>query len=84
MLGTLGTGGHTEDATPYGPKGTRSIGEEALLHAPFSAGEVAHLYHIQRALFQGGADQAWLLTILYKDIVYWRSLANGGPFHTSG
>ena len=38
-------------------------------------GEVAHLYHIQRALSQGVVDRAWLSPSFHLEISNWRSLA---------
>ena len=37
-------------------------------------GAVTHLYHIQRALSQGGVDQTWLFPTFHRDIADWRAL----------
>ena len=37
-------------------------------------GAVAHLYHIQRALTQGGKDRAWLLAEFHRGIDNWSAL----------
>ena len=37
-------------------------------------GAVAHLYHIQRALTQGGKDRTWLLEDLHWEISDWSAL----------
>ena len=37
-------------------------------------GAVAHLYHIQRALTQGGKDRAWLLADFHQEISDWSAL----------
>ena len=38
-------------------------------------GEVAHIYHIQRALTQEGTDRAWISPYLHHDIAEWKTLA---------
>ena len=37
-------------------------------------GVVAHIYHIQCALSQAGADRAWVSPEFYRDIADWRTL----------
>ena len=37
-------------------------------------GAVAHIYHIQRAITQGGKDRAWLLAEFHRGIDEWRAL----------
>ena len=37
-------------------------------------GAVAHLYHIQRAIFEAGADRALLYPELHREIAGWRKL----------
>ena len=54
-------GGYPRHPEQNGPKGPGTPSEKTPIHAPCSArGGVAHLFHIQRALNQGGVDQAWL------------------------
>ena len=43
-------------------------------------GEVAHLFHIQRALNQGGVDQAWLSLAFHSKIYDWKVLALQAEF----
>ena len=38
-------------------------------------GAVAHLFHIQRALNQGGVDQAWLSPDFHRELADWKVLA---------
>ena len=38
-------------------------------------GAVAHLFHIQRALNQGGVDQAWLSPDFHQELADWKVLA---------
>ena len=38
------------------------------------SGAVAHLYHIQHALTQGGKDRAWLLEDFHREINDWSAL----------
>ena len=37
-------------------------------------GAVEHLYHIQRALDQGGGDWAWILKAFHREVADWRNL----------
>ena len=36
---------------------------------------VAHLFHIKRALNQGGVDQVWLSLAFHCKLAYWKALA---------
>ena len=38
-------------------------------------GAVAHLFHVQRALNQGGVDRAWLSTDFHRKLADWKVLA---------
>ena len=38
-------------------------------------GAVAHFFHIQRALNQGGVDQAWLSPVSHCKLAGWKVLA---------
>ena len=38
-------------------------------------GAVAHLFHIQRTLNQGGVDRAWLSTAFHHELDDWKALA---------
>ena len=38
-------------------------------------GAVAHLFHVQRALNQGGVDQAWLSPEFHREFADWKVLA---------
>ena len=38
-------------------------------------GVLAHLFHIQRALNQGGVDRAWISPALHFELVDWKALA---------
>ena len=38
-------------------------------------GAVAHLFHIQRALNQGGVDQVWISPPFHRELAYWKALA---------
>ena len=38
-------------------------------------GAVAHLFHIQGALNQGGVDRAWLSPDFHRELSYWKLLA---------
>ena len=51
----------------------RLVGNLRSMHLSV-LGEVAHLYHIQRALAQAGTDKAWLSPDFYRDIADWRML----------
>ena len=37
-------------------------------------GAVAHLFHIQCTLNQGGVDRAWLSQAFHREIAYWKAL----------
>ena len=38
-------------------------------------GEVAHLFHVQRALNQGGVDRVWLSLAFHRKLADWKALA---------
>ena len=39
-------------------------------------GEVSHLYHLQCALYQAGADRSWMSPEFHHEIADWRILAD--------
>ena len=51
----------------------RMVGKLRSVHHAVP-GAVAHLYHVHRALSQGGVDQAWLLPESHCNMVDWRAL----------
>ena len=52
----------------------RLVGKIRSMHIAVS-GAVAHLFHIQRALNQGGVDQAWLSAAFHRELANWKALA---------
>ena len=52
----------------------RLVGKIRSIHlmVPLS---VAHLFHVQRALNQGGVDQAWLSPDFHPELADWKVLA---------
>ena len=53
----------------------RLVGKLRFMHLAVP-GAVAHLYHIQRALFQAGTDRAWLSPDFHREIPNWTTLAD--------
>ena len=53
----------------------RLVGKIHSMHQAVP-GAVAHLYHIQQALSQAGADRAWLSPDFHWEIADWNMLAN--------
>ena len=52
----------------------RLVGKLRSMHLAVP-GAVAHLFHIQRALNQGGVDQAWLSPEFHRELADWKVLA---------
>ena len=52
----------------------RLLGKLLSMHLSV-IGAVAHIYHIQRALAQAGADRSWLSPDSHRDVADWRILA---------
>ena len=52
----------------------RLVGKLRSMHLAVP-GSVAHLFHIQRALNQGGVDQAWLSPEFHRELANWKVLA---------
>ena len=52
----------------------RLVGKIRSMHLAVP-GAVAHLFHIQRALNQGGVDRAWLSSAFHRELINWKVLA---------
>ena len=52
----------------------RLVGKPCSMHLAVP-GAVAHLFHIQRALNQGGLDRAWLSPAFHRELSDWKALA---------
>ena len=52
----------------------RLVGKLRSMHLAVP-GVVAHLFHIQRALNQGGVDRAWLSPEFHRELADWKVLA---------
>ena len=50
------------------------VGKHRYMHLVVP-GAVAHLFHIQRALNQGGVDRAWLSPAFHRELVDWKAIA---------
>ena len=53
----------------------RLLGKLLSMHLSV-IGAVAHIYHIQRALAQAGADRSWISPEFHYEILDWRMLAD--------
>ena len=51
------------------------VGKLRYMHLAVS-GAVAHLYHLQRALAQAGADRAWMYPEFHRGIADWSTLVD--------
>ena len=52
----------------------RLVGKLCSMHLAVT-GAVDHLFHIQRALNQGGVDRAWLSPDFHQELSYWKLFA---------
>ena len=51
----------------------RLVGKIRSMHLAVP-GPVAHLFHIQHALNEGGVDWAWLSPAFHRELVDWKAL----------